>query len=102
MKIIKQLSEMMSEEIADADRYAECALRHKGENNQLADLFYRLSNEEMQHMALLHDQASRLILEYRTQHGDPPEAMMAVYNYLHEKQIDEAAKVKAKQSMYKS
>lgn len=102
MEIIKKLSEMISEEIADADKYANCALKHKTDNPQLADTFYRLSTEEMQHMAMLHDQVTRIINEYRSQHGEPPAPMMAVYEYLHEQQIEKASAVKAKQSMYKS
>ena len=101
MEIIKTLSEMISEEIRDADKYAGMALKYKDENAPLADTFYRLSTEEMQHMAMLHDQVTRIIEQYRRDSGDPPAPMMAVYNYLHEKQIEDAAAVKAKQAMFK-
>ncbi len=65
----------------------------------MADLFYRLSGEEMN---LLHNEAVTIIEKYRREHGEPPVAMMAVYDYLHEKQIDAAAEVKTKQAMFKS
>lgn len=102
MEIIKRLSEMISEEIQDADKYATCALKHKTDNPALADVFFRLSNEEMAHMTMLHDQVVRIIDQYRRESGEPPAPMMAVYEYLHEKQIEDAAAVKAKQAMYKS
>ena len=101
MKIIKKLSEMIQEEIADAKRYARCALNHKDDYPALADTFYRLSGEEMNHMNLLHEQVVDIIDRYRKEHGDPPEAMQAVYDYLHEKQIEEAAEVKTLRAMYK-
>ena len=101
MKIIKKLSEMISEEIADAKRYAKCALNHKDDYPALADVFYRLSGEEMNHMNLLHEQVVDIIDKYRKEHGDPPESMQAVYDYLHEKQIDDAAEVKTLRAMYK-
>ena len=102
MEIIKKLSEMISDEIKDADKYATCALKHKTDNPALADTFYRLSTEEMGHMALLHEQVVRIIDQYKRESGEPPAPMMAVYNYLHERQIEDAAAVKAKQAMYKS
>ena len=101
MKIIRKLSEMISEEIRDADRYAQMALNYKGENIALSDTFFKLSQEEMNHMSMLHDQAARLIDAYRKEHGDPPAEMQAVYDYLHERQMDEAAQVKAKQMLYR-
>lgn len=101
MEIIRKLSEMISEEIADADKYVTCALKHKSDNPALADTFFRLSTEEMQHMAVLHDQVVRIIDQYRREKGEPPAPMMAVYEYLHEKHIEDAAAVKAKQAMYK-
>ena len=101
MTIIKKLSEMISEEIEDADRYVNCALNHRMDNPSLADTFFKLSQEEMNHMSMLHDQVTRIIDSFRKEHGDPPKEMMAVYDYLHQKQIDAAAQVKAKQALYR-
>ena len=66
-----------------------------------ADVFHRLSQDEMEHVNLLHDAVAGMIAEYRKTSGEPPAAMQAVYNYLHDKQIKKAAKVKALQEMYK-
>lgn len=101
MKIIERLSEMIAEEIEDAEKYAKCALNHKGENTMLSDLFYSLSLEEMNHMNKLHNAVVTIIQDYRNTKGEPPASMLAVYDYLHKKQIDHAAEVKAMQSMYR-
>lgn len=61
MEIIKKLADMISDEINDAGKYAECALQNKESDPALADVFYRLSREETTHMNLLHDQATRII-----------------------------------------
>lgn len=102
MKIIEKLSSMIEDEIADARKYAKCALSYKEDMQNLADTFMKLSEEEMKHMALLHNEVVDIIEEYRKNEGEPPAEMLAVYEYLHNKQIDKSAEVKAMQSMYKS
>ena len=53
-------------------------------------------------MDLLHGEVVRQIDRYRKAKGEPPTSMQAIYDYLHEKQIDEAKGVKEYQSMYRN
>ena len=101
MKIIQRLCEMIDEEIHDADKYITFASEVKDQYPQLAETAYKLSTGEMEHMKLLHQEVTNLIASYRKEHGEPPEGMLFVYNYLHEKSIEKAASVKAKQTLYK-
>lgn len=101
MKIIRELSEMISEEIDDAEKYIRHAIECKVDDKQLASVFYDLSVQEMNHMAILHGEVARIIQEYKDANGNPPKEMLAVYEYLHKKQIDHAAEVKAMQGLYK-
>ena len=101
MKVIKILSKKIEEEICDAKDYAKMALKYKEEYPGLSRTLFNISLQEMEHMGLLHNEVAELIKKYREEHGDPPAEMLAVYNYLHEEQIEKSAEVKTLQNMYK-
>ena len=100
MRIIQMLSGMIEDEIGDSEKYAKKALEFKATNRKLADVFYNLSLEEYKHMGMLHSEVVKVIDEYRKTKGDPPPAMMTLYDILHEKHIADAATVKVLQNMY--
>jgi hypothetical protein len=101
MKEIKLLMEHIEDELEDAHTYAELALEYKEADPETAELFYKLSGEEMNHMNALHKAVVSHIEEYRKQKGEPPEAMMAVYEYLHKRDVERAEKIGVLQNMYK-
>ena len=100
MKIIECLSEFIHEEIDDAEKYAKKALEVRETYPDVAELMITLSNEEMKHMQMIHNQVVKMIDGYRKTVGEPPTNMMAVYDYLHKKAIAEAKEVKLLQQMY--
>jgi rubrerythrin len=101
MKIIKELSEMIEDEIEGAEHYAKLAVMHKGDMPVLAKTFYDISTDEMRHVDLLHSEVVKLIEEHRKTKGEPPASMLAVYDYLHERHIEKAKEVKLYQNQYK-
>lgn len=101
MKIIELLSEKIEEEVSDAKAYVEMAIKYKEEYPELARTLFNLSNQEMEHMSLLHNEVTEIIRKYRETKGEPPADMLAVYNYLHQKQMEKSMEVKRMQSMYK-
>ena len=102
MEDIKEVSNFIKCEIKDAEKYAKAALKYKEKRPSLGRLLYALSREEIDHMNRLHGAVVEIITEYREKEGEPPVPMQAVYDYLHEEQIEEAAEVKHYQEMYKA
>ena len=69
MTIIKCLSEKIEDELHDASDYVELAMKWKAEYPEVAELFYDLSGEEMEHMNKLHEAVQDLIEAYRKKKG---------------------------------
>lgn len=101
MEIIKVLSEQISEELEDAEKYAKLALLHQTTHPELAKTYYDLSTEEMHHVDMLHANVTRIIEKHLKEHRDTPVPMMAVYEYLHGKHIEEATEIKIYQAQFR-
>lgn len=102
MKLIEKLSEYIEEEIEDANKYVDCALKWKEDNPMLAKSFYDLSVQELNHMSILHEEVVKAINDYKQANGDPPEKMQSVYDYLHERHTKDANNVRLKQMQFKN
>ena len=100
MKIIKVMSEKIKEELKDAEAYIDLAMEWKKDEPDAADVFAELSAEEMGHVDKLHTEVTKLISRYRQTKGEPPAGMMAIWEYMHEQQMETAMMIKVKQGMY--
>ena len=101
MKLIEKVSSMIEDEIDGAECYAMTALTYKAEYPEMSRIMYNLSMAELQHMEDLHAVVVTLIDDYRKDHGEPPADMLAIYEYMHDKHVKEAAKVRALQTAYR-
>ena len=101
MQIIKKLSEQIEEELDGAEEYIEDALKYREKHPELARTFYEISVQEMNHVNMLHAEAAKMIAAYRNEHGEPPAAMQAVYDYMHERHVSHAGEIKMMQAQYR-
>ena len=102
MKLIRDLEEMIEDEIHDIKKYAKMATEIKNEHPTLAQVLFTISAQEDGHQAAIHNEVVKIIEEHRRMHGEPPVAMMAVYDYLHKKSIDKLAEARMYQEIYKN
>jgi hypothetical protein len=101
MKLIRDLQELIEDEIHDVKKYAKMATELKDEHPALAQTLFNISVQEDGHQAAIHNEVVKIIEEHRRAHGDPPASMMAVYDYLHKRSIDKLAEARLCQEMYK-
>lgn len=102
MKLIRELEEMIDEEIEGVRNYALKAAELKSSHSSLAQTLYNISVQEDSHQAALHNEVVKIIEEHRRTHGEPPAAMLAVYDYLHKRHIDKLAEARKYQDIYKN
>lgn len=101
MKIIKELSEMIEDELEGASHYVKTALKYKEDHPALANALYEISTQEMRHVNILHDEVVKIIKNHRESHGEPPPAMTAIYEWEHNRQIEKTKEIKVMQSQFK-
>ena len=101
MKLIRTLEEMIEDEIHDVKKYAKMASEVKADHPSLAQTLYTISTQEDTHQAALHNEVVKIIEDYRKNNGEPPAAMMAVYEYIHQKHIDNLAEARRYQEVFR-
>ena len=100
MEVIKCLSENIECTLNMAEKTIKKAIKYKEEYPVAAKAFFTQSTQLMDSIKGQHEAVVALIEAYRKEKGEPPAPMMAIYNYMHERQINQAAGVKALQDMY--
>lgn len=100
MQVIKCLSENIECTLDAAEENIKKAIQYKNDFPVAAKAFYTQSTILMESIKGQHDAVVALIDAYRKEKGEPPAPMMAIYNYMHERQMNQAAAIKNLQDMY--
>lgn len=101
MLVIKHLSKQIKNLICQAEEYARCALDYKETDKMLADAYFAKASARIKDIDDFHEQVTRIITNYRKEKGDPPAAMQALYDYIHEEEIENVREVRVLMEMYK-
>ena len=100
MRVIKDMSEDIEKTLDMVECNIKKAVEYKLDFPLAAQAFYNKSVALMGTIKGQHDAVVALIEAYRKEKGDPPEPMMAIYNYMHERQIGQAAAIKNLQDQF--
>ena len=101
MKIIEVFSKKIEDTLNNAEDYINKANEYREDFPEASKALYNMSENEMSNITSLHSAVVNIINNYKKENGDPPESMMVIYKYLHQKHIDHGAKIKTMQTMYK-
>ena len=101
MRKIAEIVKDIREELDGAEHYAKLAAQHKEDDRALSDAYASMASQELGHVDMLHTQVVRIIQDHRSKNGEPPEAMMMVWNWEHDSMVSHTAKVKALLEMVK-
>jgi hypothetical protein len=99
MRIIKELSKRIKEELHDAEWYAKAALEQKADHPDVADAYHHLAKEEMGHANLIHEKVVAIIRKASAER-EPPPVMRELWAWQHEEIVEEEAEVVRLIEMY--
>lgn len=94
MKMIKELSDRIKEELEGVEDYAALASRYRGLNDTLSALYGEIAAQEMTHVDKLHGKAMEIIAAWRKDHGEPPRQMAMLWEHEHKRMIQRMAAAK--------
>lgn len=94
MRKIAALAEEIHEELCDAEKYAEKYLKAKDPEPDSASVYAQLAREELSHANLLHGLVAKAIKAYTATGKEAPQAMQAVWDYEHDKLIEQEKEVR--------
>lgn len=93
MKVLKDLIAKADDTLEEIEWYAEKALHLRSEYKAVADTYIKIADMHIDIYKMLHDRMTALIDE-RKRDTEVPQAMLAIWEYEHEKLIKEFAEAK--------
>ena len=95
MRSIQKLANRIHEGLEDAQRYAELYVEKKAAGKQQwAGKFQKMSEDELQHAAILHEFAVYEIDQLRAVFKSPPPSMLDAWEAEHKAYVEKAAWIK--------
>ena len=94
MKVLKDLIQKAEDTMEEIEWYAEKAHHIRMEHKALADTYIKIADAHINIYNMLHERMVNLIDEQKSKGIQAPAAMMAIWDYEHEKLVKEFAEAK--------
>ena len=101
MERIKCIMRDIAEEREGAEHYAKKALQYKDSDHDLAEMYYNMSRQEMNHAENLYTQGHRLMCKIKEHDPEDYEKMLWAWEWEHDKTTEEMAEARMLQEMYR-
>lgn len=101
MREIKEISEFINDEVDGVLEYAKAAVFYKDKYPTLASTYNKLATTELQHVQLLHAEATKLIQTAENKAIEYPGWMRDKWERQHKKVIDKMVKARTYLDMFK-
>lgn len=101
MQEIKEIACYIEEMLERAEMYAKEAVKHKAQYPGLSSTYARIAQDDLNSVEMLHRHAVEMIEEKKRTGVETPESMKAIWEWEHEKQIEQTANVRRLLEMYK-
>lgn len=102
MREIKDLACDIKHELKQADKYARESVKHKEQHPELAQDYYRLASDGLEHVDKLHKDAVAMIDKAQRSGVEIPKSMTEIWNWYHDLMIEDQAEVRRLLDMYKA
>ena len=101
MKILKDLIEKANDTLEEVEWYGEKAILLREEHRNIADTYNKIAETHITIYDMLHKQMVDIIELKKREGIQPPNEMIAIWNYEHEKLIKEFKEAKLLVDEYK-
>ena len=94
MKVIRDLICVTKDELKDAAKAANLAMKYKGIDQASAEIFAAIAKQKLDNAAgMLHNREVALIKEYNSSGKTAPAAMQAVWDWEHEQLMEDVTEI---------
>lgn len=96
MRRLLKAVEAMDQELSNAEKYLDCAIKAREDDQELYATYLKIAENESQNAELIHSTIVKLVDKYKSEHTEIPEAMKEMWAWKHERYIEDYAKFKHK------